>query len=314
MAERHLPMVARGVAADAASDKAAASPARIRATAQLALSLFKLRVVGMVTFTAVAAMVVASEGNPSVARLSVLILAGTLAGAGAGGLNHYLDRDLDAIMSRTRNRPLPSGLVSPSHVLTSGLALVMLGTGLATWLGISVAIFVLMASVTYVLAYTRWLKRRTPWNVVLGGWTGSCAILAGWEAAGNGLSITAWALAAIVFFWTPSHFWTFAIANVEDYRRAGIPMLPVVSGVRRSALAIIVGALLTVAASLIPHVMAPGGVAYLIVALPAGGAFVGGTIWLARSPSKARAYAVYGLSNLYLFSLFVGLLADIWIG
>lgn len=124
-----------------------------------------------------------------------------------------------------------------------------------------------MASATYVLAYTRWLKRRTPWNVVIGGWTGSCAVLAGWAAAGGGFSLTALALAGVVFLWTPPHFWAFAIANEDDYRRAGIPMLPVVAGAPRAAQAIVIGALLTVAVSLAPYAIAARGAAYLMISL-----------------------------------------------
>lgn len=288
----------------------AAIGVRARAWVWLAIALCKLRVVGMVTFTAVAAMAVAARGDLVLTHLSLLALAGTLAGAGAGMLNHYLDRDVDAVMTRTRGRPLPSGQVEPLPVLVLGTTLVLVGTYLATWLGVAVALLTLTAAVTYVLVYTRWLKRQTPWNVVIGGWTGSCAVLAGWAAAGGGLPLTAWILAAVVFFWTPPHFWAFAIANENDYRGAGIPMLPIVAGARSTAAAVVVGALLTTAVSLVPYVVGAWGLTYMGIALLAGGTFVGGSIWLWRQPSAARAQVVYRLSSIYLLLLFVGLLAD----
>ncbi|MCC6188373.1 MAG: protoheme IX farnesyltransferase [Anaerolineales bacterium] len=311
MSEIHRRSAALGIALPATSAGAHSGSMRASAWVGLLVALFKVRVVGLVAFTAVTAMVVAADGVPSAFRLGWLALAGTLAGAGAGALNHYLDRDVDAVMIRTRGRPLPAGQIRPPVALAIGLVLVLAGTGLAAGLGLGVGLYVGMAWVTYVLAYTRWLKRRTPWNVVIGGWTGSCAVLAGWEAAGGGLSLTAWALAGVVFLWTPAHFWAFAIARADDYRRAGIPMLPVVAGAARAAQAIVIGALLSLGISLLPGVVAATGWAYLAPAFLAGAAFVAGSLWLWREPSQARAWVVYKVSNAYLLFVFVGVLADV---
>ncbi len=288
------------------------SPDRVTDLLRIATVLFKLRVVGLVTFTALVSMAVAEQGAIHPLRMAHLALAGTLAAAGAAALNHYLDRDLDAIMDRTQRRPLPARELPPSTALGLGVGLVAAGLVLTTGLGSGVTLFVLLAVVTYVVAYTAWLKRRTAWNVVIGGWTGSCAVLAGWTAAAGAplVSVTGWALAAVVFLWTPAHFWGFAIAYLEDYRRAAIPMLPVVEGGRRAAYAILLGAVLTVAASLLPLAVGGLGLAHLVVAVLAGGTFVGSSARLCRRLTASRAWRVYKLSGLYLLILFGGMLID----
>ena len=198
--------------------------------------LTKPRIVLLLDFTAVMAFLVATS-TINVVRLVAVIVAGTLASGGAGALNCYLDRDLDRTMGRTSRRPIPQGEVSPVHALVFGLAL--FGAGIvvsALLLPFLASLSILLGAAIYVLFYTKYLKPRTTLNIVLGGFAGSCAPLAGWAAAtGQLTALVPWLMALLVFVWTPSHFWALAMRAIGDYSKAGIPMLPVVVGEKKTA-------------------------------------------------------------------------------
>ncbi len=223
----------------------------------------------LVVVTALAAMVVAGDGLPPASLTLATLIGGCLVSAGANALNCYWDRDIDALMERTRHRPLPRGRLRPRQALRFGLGLTVVGTLslglLANWLAAALA---LAANLFYVLVYTGWLKRRTPQNIVIGGAAGAVAPLIGWAAAVNHLEPAALALAALVLCWTPAHFWSLALLAAEDYRRAGVPMLPVRRGEKATQRQILFYAFLASVASLLPVLAGRAGSLYLGAAVP----------------------------------------------
>jgi protoheme IX farnesyltransferase len=273
-------------------------------------ALIKLRVIALVAFTAMVAALVGARPAGHVGPLGRLLAAGLLAAAGAAAINHFFDRDVDALMGRTRRRPLPAGRVAPLAALALGAALIVGGLALSWRLGRVVTLHIGIAVVTYVFIYSAWLKRRTPWNIVIGGWTGSAPLLAAWAAVAP-VGWGAWALAAIIFFWTPPHFWSLALCRADEYRAAGIPMLPVVAGTARTARAIFAGALLTLAASLVPVLTGDLGPLYAVLAVALGVGLARSAAGLLREPSASRAWRNYKLSNYYLLGLFTGMLIDL---
>ncbi len=268
------------------------------------LVLLKVRIDALVVCVALAAAVAAGTTSPQ--TLTVLAATSLLASAGASALNHYVDRNLDARMARTRGRPLPAGRVEPRLALVLGLLLTGSGVaGAALLLGPLCGLFLAAGAATYAVVYTLWLKPRTPYSIVLGGAAGSFAALAGWEVGASSGAPPAILLALVLFLWTPSHFWSLAIALERDYRAAGLPMLPAVKGARRTARAVLSSTVLLVASSL---ALAPFlGWPYLALALPAGAGFLALCAWLAQAPQPARGWAVFKLSGLYLLLLLVGL-------
>lgn len=298
----------------ALSQPATALAARPHALGDLAATLLvlaKLRVSALVVFTGVVAALVATRGQVPPLLLGGFALSGLLGAAGAAMLNHYLDRDLDARMERTRRRPLPAGAVAPRTVLVLGLATLALAVLLAAQVHPRLPGWILLAAFTYVGLYTWWLKRRVASSVVIGGWTGSCAVLAGWELGGAPLALDAWALAALVFLWTPGHFWALAIARQADYARGAVPTLPSVVGPARAAGAVVWSALGSIGAALVPWATATLGGVYLLVLVGAGAAW----LWLAdrarREPTPRRAWSAYKLSGLFLLLTFGGMLLDL---
>lgn len=267
------------------------------------LVLLKLRIGGLVLCVALAAAVAAGMRN--VLTLTVLAAACLLASAGASSLNHYLDRAYDARMARTRSRPIPAGRIRPRFALWLGVALVAASQAALPVLGVVVSLYLLAGALTYALVYTWWLKPRTPYSIVLGGAAGSFAALAGWQTAASTATPQALALAAVLFLWTPSHFWSLSIVLENDYRAAGLPQLSAVAGAKRTAGAVLANTagLVAVSLALAPFV----GWAYLALALPAGAAFLASVVALRLRPDRARAWRAFKLSGLYLLVLLVGL-------
>jgi len=271
----------------------------------------KPRIVLLLDFTALAAFL-ATPSSINIFRLVAVIAAGTLASGGAGALNSYLDKDIDRSMGRTSRRPIPQGDISPFKALIFGLALI--GGGLvisALYLPLLAGLFILLGAAIYVLFYTKYLKRRTSLNIVLGGSAGSCAPLAGWAAATGNLSNAApWLMALLVFVWTPSHFWALAMRAVGDYARVGIPMLPVVVGEKKTAQYIALNTFLLVPLSLalVPFGF---GLVYLVVASLLGLGMILVDVKLAMSPTKARAWTAFKFSSPYLAIVFLAMALDV---
>ena len=268
------------------------------------VALMKLRIGALVLLTALAAAVAA--GGRDLVELAVLALACLAASSGASALNHYYDRDLDARMARTAGRPLPAGRIgNPRVVAWLGVGLIAASQISAPVLGVGPALYLLGGAFTYAVVYTAWLKRRTPYSIVIGGAAGSFAALAGWQLAASTWDPAPQLLAAVLFLWTPSHFWSLSIVLERDYRAAGVPALSAVAGAQRTATAIFLNTLVLVAASLL---LAPYlGRAYLTVALPAGIGFTVCAYRLMREPVTARAWPTFKLSGLYLLVLLLAL-------
>jgi len=234
------------------------------------LPLFKLRICSLITFSAIVGLIAAESF--SVGKMGFLIIATMLASASASAFNHYFDSDIDAVMKRTSKRPLPSGaVISGRTVLLLAAALFLLSLFVTfSTLNAMVALHLALGAFVYAIIYTVWLKRRSWVNIIIGGLAGSFAVLAGGASVNPGFCLPPVLLAIIMFFWTPSHFWSFAIYHKEEYEKAGVPMLPVVIGDGRTALYILINTVLLVASSLIPFFMGYNGWIYLVAAASVG--------------------------------------------
>jgi protoheme IX farnesyltransferase len=285
-----------------------------RTAAQLArdyVALTKPRIISLLLLTTVAAMFVADPAGPALSTVLWTMLGGYLAAGGAGAINHYLERDSDARMARTRRRPLASGRIRPAHGLAFGLALALAAiVQLALTVNGLAAALAAVGLVGYALVYTVWLKPRTPQNIVLGGAAGALPPLVGWAAATGELAPDALWLFAVVFLWTPPHFWALSLLIKDDYADAGMPMLPVVRGESATRRQILLYSLVLVASTLGPVATGLFGAAYLVAALALGAAFVGLAAALAARPSRAAARRLYLSSLLYLALLFCAMAAD----
>jgi protoheme IX farnesyltransferase len=277
------------------------------------LNLFKLRIGFAIALTAVAGLMVSPGGAIEAWQAVVLTFAVLLSSAAAGAFNQFHEVDLDARMPRTRGRPFVTGRFGHHR---GWLALIAALTGIAVaaaWYATNAgaALYTFLGAFVYAIVYTVWLKRRTAWNIVVGGLAGSFAVLAGAAAAQPSLSREALLLALILFLWTPPHFWSLSIAFRDEYAKAGIPMLPVVMGDRFAARAIFVHALAMVGLSLVLAAMSPGWL-YALCAAGGGGLFVWKTLRLLQEPTRARAFESFHASLLQLSLLLLGTIADAW--
>jgi protoheme IX farnesyltransferase len=274
------------------------------------VELTKPKVQTLLLFTTVATMEIA--GSPNVSRILLACAGGYLSAGGAGAVNHWYDRDIDARMARTASRPIPAGRVSPRAALTYGLSLAA-ASFLLMWLTLNLlaAALALAGFVGYVGIYTIWLKRRTWQNIVIGGAAGAIPPLVGWAATRGSLSWTAVYLFAIVFYWTPPHFWALSLLMKEDYARVGVPMLPVVRGERVTRQQILLYALLLYAITQLPFCAGGFGVIYLAASVPLGLGFVGLAALLLRRQDRRSALRLYLYSLAYLALLFAAMVADV---
>lgn len=285
------------------------SAAARRAAAWVALT--KPRIVGLLVVTTVPAMILAYGGLPPLGVTTAAVLGGALSAMGANAANMVLDRDIDRIMSRTRGRPLPMGRITPraAALLAGGLQMAAAAV-LILWVNALSAALTLAAAAFYILVYTLWLKRRSPSNIVIGGAAGAVPPLVGWAAATGGLGWEPVVLFAIVFFWTPPHFWALAVRYREDYRAAGVPMLPAVAPLPLVANRILIYSLIVVALSLGLAPAAGMGAPYAAAAVGLGAVFLVRALALRRAPDAARARRMFSFSIFYLAGLFGAMAAD----
>jgi heme o synthase len=250
---------------------------------------------------------------PPLGDLATMTVGLALACGGASALNHVLDRDIDGLMGeRTRARPVTSGRVPAAYALEFGLALSALSfVLLAGLVNVLTATLALVGNLFYVLVYTRWLKRTTTQNIVIGGAAGAVPPLVGWSAATGNLTLPAISLFLIVFFWTPPHFWALALLIKRNYQAARIPMLPVVRGERETVKQILLYSFVMVAATAVPFVWGILGVAYLVVALVLGAGFIWLAVKLARHTAPREASLLFHSSLLYLALVFVAAAVDV---
>src|SRR5271167_281766 len=273
------------------------------------LELTKPKVQSLLLLTTIATMYVA--GDPSPLLVALTCLGGYLSAGGAGAINHWFDRDIDASMKRTRTRPIPSGRVSPRAALLFGCTL----AGLSL-IELSLAVNPLAAVLSfagflwYVFVYTIWLKRRTPQSIVIGGAAGAVPPLVGWAAVTGSVSGTAVILFFIVFFWTPPHFWSLSLLMKDEYAKVGVPMLPVVRGERETRRQILLYAVLLYAVTQLPYCAGGFGAIYLVASLTLGLGFIAGAVQLYRRAERRSALHLYLYSLAYLALLFASMVAD----
>jgi protoheme IX farnesyltransferase len=291
----------------------AARTSAVTSVRQVAGDYFELtkpKVQTLLLFTTIASMEIA--GNPKVSKIALCCLGGYMSAGGAGAVNHYYDRDIDAQMKRTATRPVPAGRISPRAALTFGISLATLSFVLM-WvtLGVLPAALALSGFLGYVFIYTMWLKRSTPQNIVIGGAAGAVPPLVGWAATRGSLSWTAVYLFAIVFYWTPPHFWALSLLMKDEYAKVSIPMMPVVRGERETRRQILLYTLLLYAVTQLPFCAGEFGGIYLAASMLLGLAFVGGAVALYRRADRRTALRLYLFSLAYLALLFGAMVADV---
>ncbi|GAB4456848.1 MAG: heme o synthase [Anaerolineae bacterium] len=273
--------------------------------------LFKLRIVILLLFSSIGGLMLAAHGRPDMGDLLLLTLTGTMSAAGASALNQVLELESDARMRRTQRRPMARGEYRPTPVVAVSLALVAGAVALALATGnLTLAFFLGLGAFIYVVIYTVVLKPRTPLNIVLGGAAGSCAVLAGSAAAGHWADPGAVLLAALVFAWTPTHFWSLSLVYREDYVRAGVPMLPAVVEAPRAAFWMLVHALFTGGIALLMVTHETLGLIYLVPVGLATASLVRGSLRLFRRPERDQAIEVFKGSNLYLAVALLAICVD----
>ena len=288
------------------------------------LALTKPRIILLLSITCLAGALAAAGGDAALLAIRLpAVLLGTLglmlSAAGANSLNMWFDRDIDPLMVRTRNRPLPGGRVSPRGVLAYGLALVGAGVAVAAVAHPLCGLISLCGALFYVLVYTMWLKRRTVQNIVIGGAAGAFPPLIGWAAVQGGLDHPLpWLMFAVIFLWTPPHFWALALLANADYTRAGVPMYPVVHGEAATRRAVVGYLAVLVALTLLGGLAVPGlGALYLATAAALGGWWLAAALRLLKAPPTAEspvaARVVFTRSLTYLALLFLAMVADCWL-
>ncbi len=296
-----------------AAPEGTADPGRgdLRETIGAYVRLTKPRIVVLLLITTVPAMILASGGLPSLWLILATLVGGSIAAGSANAVNMYLDRDIDEIMRRTRGRPLPAHLVTPDRALAFGFVL-----GAVSYLFLAIAVNVLAATLAlsaiafYVFVYTMWLKRTTTQNIVIGGAAGAVPALVGWAAVTGTVAAPAWILFAIIFVWTPPHFWALSMRYRQDYAAAGVPMLPVVRGEDETRRQIFLYSLVLFGTTLLLVPIARMGPVYLATAIVLGGVFVFRALRLWRDPAPARAWGLFKYSIVYLAALFGSVAVD----
>jgi len=272
------------------------------------LRLTKPKILPLLIVVALASAVIAERSIPPLRVLIGLLVAGTLASGGALALNSWLEVDVDSMMRRTKNRPLPSRLiVPPRRALAFAASLLALGMVAAFLiLNLYATLFIALGAVIYVPVYTLWLKPRTSWNIVLGGFAGSCSALAGWYTVTAANPLIAWILAALVFVWTPTHFWSLAVIAEDDYSAAGIPMLPSLVGREKAAKFIVANTLLLIPISLLLflYLSGTGEIVYLAGAFVFDALILATNIKLLLAPTKSNAWLAFKFSSPYLALIF----------
>lgn len=272
----------------------------------------KLRVVELLLVTTVPTMVLAANGWPSFTLIVVTLAGGTLAAGGANAINMYIDRDIDKLMTRTQNRPLVTGVISPRAAMIFAIALECIAF-VVLWVGANLlaAVLAISATLFYVFVYSLWLKRTSKQNIVIGGAAGAMPVLVGWAAVTNSLAWSPVVLFIVIFLWTPPHFWALAIRHSDDYKAAGVPMMPVVVSLERTVRSMTTYAVLLLVSTLVLIPVADLGLIYGITALVFGVAFVIGCVNLGSDPSERRSMRLFTFSISYVTAVFVALTIDV---
>jgi protoheme IX farnesyltransferase len=275
------------------------------------VALTKPRIIELLLVTTVPTMVVAEAGMPSIWLMVATVVGGTLAAGGANAINMFVDRDIDRLMERTRNRPLVTGVMTPAAALTFAIALEATAfLWLWGFVNLLSAVLAVAACLFYVFVYTLWLKRTSKSNIVIGGATGAVPVLIGWSAVTNTLAWPPVILFAVIFVWTPPHFWALAIRYRDDYAKADVPMLPVVANMHTVAVRIIGYTVVLWALTLLFSPVAGMGALYLVAAIGLGAVFLWLSIRVLRQPTPAMAMRLFGYSITYITVLFAAMALD----
>ncbi|HEX7095496.1 MAG TPA: heme o synthase [Acidimicrobiales bacterium] len=281
------------------------APPSVRRRVAGFVALTKPRIIELLLVTTVPTMVVAERGLPSLWLIAATVIGGTLAAGGANAVNMYVDRDIDRVMKRTRNRPLVTGLVRPREALAFAITIeVVAFAWLWAFVNLLSAVLAVSACLFYVFVYTLWLKRTSTSNIVIGGAAGAVPVLVGWSAVTNTLDWAPLVLFGVIFVWTPPHFWALAIRYRDDYAAADVPMLPVVASLRTVGVRILLYTAVLWALSLAFSPVAGMGGIYLAAALVLGAAFMWLAVDVARRPDAAKAMRLFGYSITYITALF----------
>ena len=277
------------------------------------IALTKPRIIELLLITTVPTMVLAENGWPSTWLVILTLIGGALAGGGANTMNMFVDRDIDALMERTRHRPLVTGLVKPNEALVFAVVLEVAAFAVL-WVSANFlsAVLALSATAFYIGVYTLWLKRTSQQNIVIGGAAGAVPVLVGWAAVTNSLSVVPVVLFAVIFFWTPPHFWALALRYADDYRAANVPMLPAIVPFRDAHVQMIAHTVALVISSLLVFVASSDlGMVYLISAISLGAAFLFGTVRLGKNPTESASMRLFGFSITYITLLFAAMTVDV---
>ncbi|MFM7046498.1 MAG: heme o synthase [Actinomycetota bacterium] len=285
-------------------------PSRTLVGAYIALT--KPRIIELLLITTVPTMVLANEGWPNTWLVVWTVVGGTLAAGGANAINMYIDRDIDQVMERTRNRPLVTGRINPRNALLFAIALEVVAFAvLAASSNVLAGALAIAATLFYVFVYSLWLKRTSRQNIVIGGAAGAAPVLVGWAAVTNGVSWSAVLLFLVIFLWTPPHFWALAIRHVDDYRAASVPMLPVVETPARTVRTMGWYSVAVALSSLALIPLSDMGVIYMVSSVVLGAAFVALTFGLGRAPNPSSAMRVFSFSITYVTLLFLAVMVDV---
>ena len=285
-------------------------PLRARVAGYVALT--KPRIIELLLVTTVPTMFVAEQGVPSVWLMVATVLGGTFAAGGANATNMVVDADIDALMERTKDRPLVTGVVSPRNALVFAITLeVVAFAWLVAFVNLLSAVLAVSATLFYVFVYTLWLKRTSTQNIVIGGAAGAVPVLVGWSAVTNSLGWAPIVLFLVIFYWTPPHFWALAIRYRDDYAKAEVPMLPVVASLETTARRILFYTVILVALTLVFAPVAGMGAIYLASALALGAVFTALALSLKRDPSEGTAMRLFTYSITYITLLFGAIVVDV---
>ncbi len=275
------------------------------------IALTKPRIIELLLVTTVPTMIVAERGMPSVWLMIATVLGGTLAAGGANAINMYVDRDIDRLMQRTQNRPLVTGVIEPRNALIFAVTIEAVAfVWLWGFVNLLSAVLAVAACLFYVFVYTLWLKRTSKSNIVIGGAAGAAPVLIGWSAVTNTVDWAPVVLFAVIFMWTPPHFWALAIRYREDYKAADVPMLPVVASLHSTAVRILAYTVVLWALTLLFAPVGDMGAIYIVAAVVLGAIFTAMAVSVLRTPTTAKAMALFGYSITYVTLLFGAMAVD----
>lgn len=278
------------------------------------IALTKPRIIELLLITTIPTMVLAQQGWPPARLVIVTLIGGTLSAGSANAINMYVDRDIDALMERTQNRPLVVGIIEPRNALIFAVALQVIAFAVL-WAGANLlsAVLAFAAAAFYVGVYTLWLKRTSRQNIVIGGAAGAVPVLVGWAAVQNSLGWAPVILFVAMFLWTPPHFWALAVKYADDYNAADVPMLPAVAPMSDVVRQMIIYTLALVASTLVLWPVASLGLIYGVAAIVLGAIFIWGTLALRRTPTAAASMRLFGYSITYVTLLFGAMMIDVFV-